>query len=191
MKKIILGITIVIILIIIGALAYKSFGGRTTSYINPAKTENNAATTPMTITSPVFEPGQAIPKKYSCDGDGVNPPLDIKDVPQQAQSLALIVDDPDAPAGTWTHWIMWNINPATASIAENSVPAGAVQGQGSSGQNVFGAPCPPSGTHRYYFKLFALDSKLSLSSFSDVKALEQAMDGHIISNAEVLGTYSR
>ncbi len=147
--------------------------------------------TPMKITSPAFEPNQNIPVKYTCDGDNVNPPLDFKDVPPQAVSLALIVDDPDAQAGTWTHWTVWNIDPSTASIAENSVPPKAMQGQTSYGQNIYGGPCPPAGAHRYLFKLYALDAKLSLSSFSLKADLEKAMENHILAQAELVGLYSR
>ncbi|MDE2311673.1 MAG: YbhB/YbcL family Raf kinase inhibitor-like protein [Patescibacteria group bacterium] len=145
----------------------------------------------MTITSPAFADGQPIPKKYTCDGDGVNPPLAFSGVPKEAGSLALVIDDPDAPSGTWTHWTLWNIDPATLLIAENSVPSGAVQGQTSSGQNAYGGPCPPSGTHHYYFKLYALDSKLTIPSFADSRALAQALNGHVMSQAQLVGTYSR
>lgn len=145
----------------------------------------------MQITSPVFENNQNIPSKYTCDGDGVNPPLEFKDVPKEAVSLALIVDDPDAPAGTWVHWTLWNIDPTTTTIIENSVPPKAISGQTSSGQNIYGGPCPPSGTHRYFFKLYALDSKLSLSSFSLKEDLEKSMQGHVIKQAELVGLYSR
>ena len=149
----------------------------------------------MQITSPAFINNQNIPSKYTCDGDGVNPPLEFKDVPKEAVSLALIVDDPDAPipppAGGWVHWTLWNMDPATTAITENSVPPKAIAGQTSSGQNVYGGPCPPSGTHRYFFKLYALDSKLSLSSFSLKEDLEKSMQGHVIMQAELVGLYSR
>ena len=146
---------------------------------------------PMKISSSAFESNQNIPVKYTCDGDNVNPPLEFKDVPPQAVSLVLIVDDPDAPAGTWAHWTVWNIDPATTSIAENSVPPKAIAGQTSAGQNTYGGPCPPSGAHRYFFKLYALDTKLSLSSFSLKADLEKAMENHILAQAELVGLYSR
>lgn len=145
----------------------------------------------MEIISPVFLNNQNIPGKYTCDGDGVNPPLEFKDVSKEAMSLALIMDDPDAPAGTWVHWTLWNIDPSTTSIGENSVPPKAIAGQTSSGQNIYGGPCPPSGAHRYFFKLYALDTKLSLSSFSLKEDLEKAMQGHVIRQAELVGLYSR
>lgn len=145
----------------------------------------------MKITSQAFLDNQNIPVKYTCDGDSINPPLEFTDVPKTAKSLALIMEDPDAPNGTWFHWLVWNISPDVSHIAENSVPAGAVQGQGSSGQNVYGGPCPPSGTHHYIFTLYALDTKLTIPSYSTADKLQQAMQGHIISQAQLTGLYSR
>jgi len=157
----------------------------------PSKSPVTTQIDPMQIISPAFLNNQNIPSKYTCDGEGINPPLEFKEIPPNAQSLVLIVDDPDAPNGTWVHWTLWNIDPATISIAENSVPPKAIAGQTSSGQNIYGGPCPPSGTHRYFFKLYALDSKLSVTSFSFKEDLEKAMQGHIISQAELVGLYSR
>ncbi len=157
----------------------------------PVRPPENAIVKPMEITSPVFTNNQSIPNKYTCEGDGVNPPLEFKNVPKEAASLALIVDDPDAPSGTWVHWTLWNIDPTTTAILENSIPFKAIAGQTSSGQNVYGGPCPPSGTHRYFFKLYALDAKLSLSSFSLKEDLEKAMAGHMISQAELVGLYAK
>ena len=145
----------------------------------------------MTITSPAFSDNQAIPKQYTCDGAGINPPLQFASVPSEAKTLALLVEDPDAPTGTWIHWLMWNIPSAVSQIAENSVPEGAVQGQGSSGQNVYGSPCPPSGIHRYIFTVYALDGKLVLPSYSTVENLQAAMQGHIIDQAQIIGLYGR
>lgn len=146
----------------------------------------------MQILSAAFLNGQTIPAKYTCDGDNTNPPLTFGEVPDQTQSLALIVDDPDAPNGTWTHWTLWNITATTTAIAENSVPPDAVQGQTSFGSQKYGGPCPPSGQqHRYFFKLYALDAKLSIPSYSDVNALTQAIQGHILQEAELMGMYGR
>jgi len=114
------------------------------------------------ITSPVFENNGFIPKKYTCDGVDINPQLLIANVPSETKSLALIVDDPDAPAGTWVHWVVWNISPQTHEIKENSVPNGANQGLNDFRKRSYGGPCPPSGTHRYFFKLYALDTILTL-----------------------------
>jgi len=145
----------------------------------------------MQITSTAFEAGQTIPSKYTCDGDNVNPPLTILDVPEGTKSLALICDDPDAPAGTWVHWLVWNISPETGIIAENSVPQGATFGTTNFGKPGYGGPCPPSGEHRYFFKLYALDTTLDLDINSDVSALENAMQRHILETAEIMGVYSR
>lgn len=145
----------------------------------------------MTISSPAFENNSQIPQKYTCDGQNTSPPLTISDVPEKAQSLVLIVDDPDAPAGTWTHWLVWNIDPKTTEIAENSLPSGALEGVTSFDKPGYGGPCPPSGTHRYYFKLYALSTKLDLSPQVDKAQLEEAMADHILERSEIVGLYSR
>lgn len=147
-------------------------------------------TSNMKISSTVFANQQNIPEKYTCNGDNINPPLEIYDVPEGAQTLALIIDDPDAPTGTWTHWTVWNINPQIGTIEENSVPPNAVQGKTSAGLAGYGGPCPPSGTHRYFFKLFALDTKLNLASSTNVSELQDAMNDHILESAELIGLYS-
>ncbi|MCX6816848.1 MAG: YbhB/YbcL family Raf kinase inhibitor-like protein [Candidatus Beckwithbacteria bacterium] len=145
----------------------------------------------MQIFSSAFENGETIPSKYSCDGDNVGPPLTFANVPETTKSLALIVDDPDAPSGTWIHWLIWNIDPKTTTLAENSVPAGAVQGTASSGQAKYGGPCPPSGEHRYFFKLYALDSRLNLISSARIEELEAAIKGHVLTQAQIMGRYGR
>ncbi len=145
----------------------------------------------MRILSSSFQNNQNLPAKYTCDGQNINPPLEFADVPGNAQSLALIVDDPDAIAGLWTHWLVWNIDPKTTQIAENNIPTGAIQGKTSSGGNIYHGPCPPSGSHRYFFHAFALDLKLDLSADNDKVSLEQAMKGHVIEEAELIGLYNR
>ena len=145
----------------------------------------------MIIESAAFKNGREIPSKYTCDGEAINPPLSIKDVPRGAKSLALIVDDPDAPAGTWDHWVLWNIPPEVKEIAEGSTPMGAVVGKNSWPANAYGAPCPPSGSHRYYFRLYALNSLLDLPPDSNSKDLRNAMEGHVLAEAELIGTYQR
>ena len=145
----------------------------------------------MIITSPVFQYNDLIPSKYTCDGNNISPPLEIKEIPQGTKSLALIVDDPDAPISTWVHWIVWNIDPKTAQIPERSVPARAVEGQTSFGKLSYGGPCPHSGTHRYFFKLYALDMILDISSQADKTALEKTMKGHILDKTELIGLYGR
>ncbi|HJV66270.1 MAG TPA: YbhB/YbcL family Raf kinase inhibitor-like protein [Geomonas sp.] len=144
----------------------------------------------MNLTSPDFQNGKPIPVKFSCKGDDVNPPLVIEGVPAEAKSLALIMDDPDAPAGTWVHWVMWNVDPATSQIARASVPAGAQQGTNSWKRNNYGGPCPPSGTHRYFFKLYALKERLNLPHSTTSKELEHAMQGKVLASCELMGTFS-
>jgi len=189
-------IAAIIIIAGVGAyFAFKDFGKKKTpqpSFENitasPNQTNNN---TNMQISSPAFQAQQNIPVKYTCDGQNINPPLTFENVPSQAQGLVLIVDDPDAPAGTWTHWTLWNIDPEIAGLDENSVPADAIQGKTSFGKPGWGGPCPPSGTHRYFFKLFALDSTIDLSADAQVGDLQKAMQGHVVDSTELMGFYSR
>ncbi len=145
----------------------------------------------MKISSLSFQDNQIIPSKYTCDGENINPPLSFSDIPKEAKSLVLIVDDPDAPVGLWVHWLVWNISPETKEVDERSVPSGAIQGTTSFGRPGYGGPCPPSGTHRYFFKLYALDTEFNLPTSSDKSKLEQAMGGHIMAKAELVGLYSR
>lgn len=149
-----------------------------------------AAGAKMKITSSAFQESGNIPQKFSCVGSDVNPPLHFDGVPAGAKSLALIVDDPDAPSGLFTHWIVWNIDPKTNEIAENSVPQNAIQGTNDFGKTGYGGPCPPSGTHRYYFKIFALDQSLTLKAGAKRKEVEAAMRGHTIAQGELMGRYS-
>jgi len=143
------------------------------------------------ITSSAFDHEGNIPSRYTCDGMDINPPLRIENTPPSAKSLALIVDDPDAPAKTWVHWVAWNIDPKIVEIKENSVPKGAVQGINDFRKHNYGGPCPPSGTHRYYFKLYALDTVLDLGNHAEKPDLEKAMKGHIIAQTELMGKYKR
>ena len=145
----------------------------------------------MTLTSSAFQDRGQIPSKYTCDGEDINPPLEVQNVPEDAQSLALIVEDPDSPGKTWVHWVVFNISPHTTRIMEDSVPIGAsgvVTDFGSSG---YGGPCPASGIHRYSFKLFALDDFLDLTEDVTREEIEQAMSGHVIEKAELTGLYTR
>lgn len=145
----------------------------------------------MTITSPAFEDNGDIPARYTCDGKDINPPLKFGNIPAGARSLALIVDDPDAPGGIWVHWVVWNIDPGTVEIGENTVPKGSVQGVNDFEKRDYGGPCPPSGTHRYFFKLYALDTLLNFSSDAGKAGLEKAMEGHILAKAQIVGLYKR
>jgi len=146
----------------------------------------------MTLTSQVFTHNGTIPEKYTCDGDDINPALSIVDIPKETQSLALILHDPDAPKdGGWTHWTVWNMSPTTQSIAENSVPKGAIEGVTDFEEPGYGGPCPPSGTHHYNFTLFALDETLTLDSKSTKSELEAELEGHILAKTTLTGLYSR
>lgn len=145
----------------------------------------------MLFTSPAFQNFQIIPKKYTCDGDGDHPPFAIGDISEDAKSLVLIVDDPDAPGGTYDHWVVWNISPETREIEEDSVPEGAIEGMNSAGEVGWVAPCPPSGIHHYRFNLYALSKTLQLSSGADRDTVERAMEDFVIERAELVGQYSR
>lgn len=145
----------------------------------------------MKITSPDFPDSSMIPTRFTGDGEDVNPTLEISGVPAAAKSLALIVDDPDAPRGTWTHWLVWNVPPATARIPENSVPEGAVQGTNDFPAARYNGPMPPSGTHRYFFKLYALDTVLNIPAGAKRRAVDEALRGHILDEAQWMGRYSR
>jgi Raf kinase inhibitor-like YbhB/YbcL family protein len=144
----------------------------------------------MNITSSAFPEGGIIPEKFSKNGQNVNPSLRVAGSPPEAKSLALIVDDPDAPVGLFTHWLVWNIDPKTTEIAEKSVPPGAVQGTNDYPRRGYDGPQPPSGTHRYYFRIIALDKKLDLPSGAKRKELDKAMSGHVIAQGEYMGRYS-
>jgi Raf kinase inhibitor-like YbhB/YbcL family protein len=145
----------------------------------------------MKITSSAFESGGNIPSKFTCDGADANPALRVEGAPAEAKSLVLIVDDPDAPSGLFSHWLVWNMDPKTTEIAEGTAPSTGTQGKSDFGKTGYGGPCPPSGTHRYYFKIFALDNQLNLSAGSKRGQLDSAMKGHIIAQGELMGRYSR
>lgn len=144
----------------------------------------------MKITSSAFQEGGNIPSKFTCDGADSSPPLQIAEIPSGAKSLALIVDDPDAPSGLFTHWMVWNISPQTNTIAEGSAPKG-VHGTNDFGKSGYGGPCPPSGTHRYYFRIFALDSELNLPPATKRSQLAAAMKGHVVAQGELMGRYAK
>ncbi len=143
------------------------------------------------ISSTAFQNNGFIPSKYTCDGRDINPPLAIENVPPGTKSLALIVDDPDAPMGTWVHWVCWNIAPNIKEIKENDTPGGAAAGLNDFKRQSYGGPCPPSGTHRYFFKLYALDTALDLPSGAKKADVEKAMKGHIIAQTQIIGLYKR
>lgn len=142
----------------------------------------------LTVTSTAFTQGEQIPEKYTCDGDDVNPPLVITNVPDETQTIALILEDPDATHPNFTHWVVWNITPHEP-IEEDSVPG--ISGHNSFKKTGYGGPCPPSGSHRYFFSIYALDITLSLAPGSDKEALQEAMRGHILASGELMGRYGR
>ncbi len=151
----------------------------------------------LALTSSSFNSGADIPKKFTCEGQDVSPALNWDGAPQGTQSFALIADDPDAPAGTWVHWVVYDLPAATRQLAEGVAKTDEVPGGGRQGINDFrrvgyGGPCPPPGKpHRYFFKLYALDSMLSLKPRASKKDVEQAMKGHILAQAELMGKYKR
>lgn len=144
----------------------------------------------MELKSKAFEHGGKIPSLYTCDGRDISPPLEIKDVPKGTATLALVMDDPDAPMGTFDHWVVWNIPADTAQIPEGKEPKG-LQGRTGFGRLGYGGPCPPSGTHRYQFKLYALDQEMKLAQGARKAQLEAAMKGHILAQALLEGKYQR
>jgi hypothetical protein len=156
------------------------------------KSSNNNYFYTMRLTSEEFENCEYIPPDFTCDGDNVNPPLEIHDVPDNAESLALVMDDLDAPGGSFVHWLAWNIPPETKEIdSGNSLPLDSVCGITSAGRADYVGPCPPNGEHRYFFKLYALDTMLDLQKTANKNDLEKAMQGHIIDKTELIGLYTK
>src|SRR5437868_1543916 len=145
-------------------------------------------TTTLTIGSPEFGQKDFIPSRYTCEGDNINPPLTIENIPAGTKSLALVVDDPDAPGRTFIHWLIWNIRPMEM-ILENTVPG--TEGNNSFGTVNYKGPCPPTGTHRYFFKVYALDKILDINEGAELKSLEKAMRDHIIGYGELIGVYRK
>jgi Raf kinase inhibitor-like YbhB/YbcL family protein len=141
----------------------------------------------LTVKSPAFEANKKLPKKYTCEADGVNPPLTIEGIPAEAKSLALLLEDPDATIGTFDHWVVWNIPVSTSKIEENTVPG--IEGLNSGRRPGYYPPCPPSGSHRYIFKIYALDQTLNLPSSTKKAGLLKAMQDHVVAEGELVGLY--
>ncbi len=158
-----------------------------------ALTENGSG---LVLSSTAFKEGQAIPRQYTCDGVNISPPLEWTGAPKTAKTIAIIADDPDAPAGIWVHWVLYNVPAEYIGFVEN-VPAsenlrgGGFQGKNDFGKIGYGGPCPPSGTHRYFFKIYAVDSELPLEAGATKADVEKAMQGHIVAQGQLMGTYSR
>ena len=150
----------------------------------------------ITITSSAFEDGGLIPAKYTCDGANISPPLQWQGVPEGTKSIALISDDPDAPMGTWVHWVLYNLPADTEELHENvppdqTLPSGARQGVTDFGRVGYGGPCPPGGTHRYFFKIYALDTEIDLPAGAGKRELLNAIEGHILAQGQLIGKYKR
>ena len=150
----------------------------------------------ITITSPVFQEGGRIPSEHTCDGADVSPPLQWTGVPQGAKSLALISDDPDAPMGDWVHWVFYDLPPDIVELPFavpniEKIPSGGTQGRTDFGSIGYGGPCPPSGMHRYFFKIYALDAMLRLKPGATKKELLRAMQGHVLAEGQLTGRYQR
>jgi Raf kinase inhibitor-like YbhB/YbcL family protein len=192
MKKwIIILLLAIIILAVVIPIIYKNQEAQSTQSkdIQAQQLNANNFQGKMKITS-VFSNNTKIPEKYTCDGQDISPPLEISAIPNATKSLAIIADDPDAPSGTWVHWVVWNILAnASIKIAEGKSPG--TEGTTSFGSLGYGGPCPPSGTHRYFFKVYALDTLLSLKEGANKKQLEAAMQEHLLDKAELIGLYSK
>lgn len=150
----------------------------------------------INVSSSAFEEGGLIPRKYTCDGSDVSPPLTWEYVPEGAKTIALISDDPDAPMGTWVHWVLYNLPAGISGLPEavpsdQKLPNGALQGRNDFRRIGYGGPCPPGGTHRYYFKVYALDSTLDLPPGATKTELLKAMEGHVIAQGQLMGKYRR
>jgi Raf kinase inhibitor-like YbhB/YbcL family protein len=162
----------------------------------PKKIQSTEVVMALSIASPAFKNGSPIPVLYSCKGRDISPALSWSDAPSGTKSLALIMDDPDAPGGTWVHWVIYNI-PTSAGGIQEAAPAqaqladGSLNGSNSWGNLGYGGPCPPSGTHRYFFKLYALDTVLGLPSGANRQKLLSAMQNHILAQGELMGTFSK
>ena len=185
----------------VAALIVLAFIGCTSRQQQAVQPQVTPATQPqqkseLKLTSTAFKEGEAIPRGYTCDGANVSPPLEWTGVPKSAKTIAIIADDPDAPSGDWVHWVLFNLPAEGLGLIENTPATETLTGGGAQGKNDFGkigygGPCPPSGTHRYFFKFYALDGELSLPAGATKAEIEQAMQGHIVGQAQLMGTYHR
>jgi Raf kinase inhibitor-like YbhB/YbcL family protein len=145
----------------------------------------------LRLTSPAFGEGETIPTRYTCDGEDVPPPLTWEDVPTGVNAYALIMDDPDAPAGTWVHWVLYDVPATVRELPDGEAAPAGTQGQNSWDEPGYGGPCPPSGEHRYFFKLYALDGELGLAPGADKETVLDAMQGHVLAQGQLMGVYAR
>jgi len=185
------------IFVIIGlalcCVMFSSCAGRQQPVAQPASTpkEDKAE---IKLTSAALKDGQSIPAPYTCDGVNISPPLEWSGLPKTTKTVAVVVDDPDAPSGTWVHWVLYNLPADNIGLVENvpaseNLKAGGFQGKNDFGKIGYGGPCPPSGTHRYFFKIYALDSELPLKAGATKAELMKAMEGHIVLEGQLMGTY--
>ena len=181
----------VLIWALVGLALAAAFGCRASDPTQAEAISTGETAMSIEITSSVFEEGERIPVEYTCNGKNISPPLAWKGLPVNTQSLALIVDDPDAPAGTWVHWVLYNL-PASAEGLQSGAADSGIQGQNSSRKSGYSGPCPPAGKpHRYFFKLYALDTSLTIDPGATKAELEKAMQGHILGQGQLMGIFSR
>ena len=182
---------LIVLLLIVGGVWFTVKDGQKKVSENKKAEPVEKEIKPINFYSQSFKTGENIPVKYTCLGENISPNFRIENVETNAKSLVIIVDDPDAPKTEWVHLAMWNIDPKTSSIAENALPKNAVIGKNDFGQNNYGGPCPSSGQHRYFFKLYSLDIKLNLTSFAGKAELLKAMEDHIIGYANFYGIFKK
>jgi Raf kinase inhibitor-like YbhB/YbcL family protein len=185
-----------LILLLLSVGLFGCAGHLETGAQNPPATPVQEKSSGIQLTSGAFKEGQPIPQQYTCDGVNISPPLEWSGVPKTAKTIAIIADDPDAPAGTWVHWVVYNLPAENIGLVENlpateNLKAGGFHGKNDFEKVGYGGPCPPSGTHRYFFKIYALDGELPLKAGATKTDLEKAMAGHIVAQGQLMGTYRR
>jgi Raf kinase inhibitor-like YbhB/YbcL family protein len=183
-------------LVVLIMIFLPSCGGGSQGEDTLPREETNGAKMAIEITSAAFEDGDAIPARYTCDGPDVSPPLSWESVPDDTRGLALIADDPDAPSGTFVHWVIYNLPPDTRGLLEDvpnrqTLPDGAAQGVNGAGSVGYIGPCPPGGTHRYFFKIYALDTEIGLGGGATKEEALDAIEGHVLAEGQLMGTYRR
>jgi len=185
------------LMVVLVSLALIGCANRTQPATQPSSTNSaKPDKAEIKLTSAAFKEGEPIPRAYTCDGVNISPPLEWSGVPKTAKTIAIVCDDPDAPAGTWVHWVLYNLPADNIGLVENlpateTLKAGGFQGKNDFGKIGYGGPCPPSGTHRYFFKIYALDSELPLKAGATKAELMKTMEGHIVLQGQLMGTYRR
>lgn len=192
-KVVLLGLIMIASLLACSNRSGSSAGKPTTQNQNQDQSQNAKE---IKLTSTAFKEGEPIPRQYTCNGVNVSPPLEWSGVPKSARTLVIIADDPDAPSGTWVHWVLYNLPADNIGMVENlpatdELRAGGFQGKNDFGKTGYGGPCPPSGTHRYFFKIYALDSELPLKAGATKAEVEKAMEGHVVAQGQLMGTYRK